>query len=74
MQDQDSNTTGKVKVFLEDVLKIIDAEIADAIRDVQSFVNQENWDGALQAQAVNLSFRLLRIKIAEMKGADDATR
>jgi len=29
MQDQDSNTTGKVKVFLEDVLKIIDDEIAE---------------------------------------------
>ena len=69
MQDQDSNTTGEVKVFLEDVLKIIDAEIADAIRDVQSFVNQEYWDGALQAQAVNLSLEMLRIKIAEMKGA-----
>ena len=74
MQNQDINTSGKVKVFLEDVLKIIDAEIADAIRDVQSFVNQENWDGALQTQAVNLSLGLLRIKIAEMKGADNATR
>ena len=50
-------------------MKIIDAEIADAIRDVQSFVNQEYWDGALQAQAVNLSLEMLRIKIAEMKGA-----
>ena len=69
MQNQDINTSGKVKVFLEDVLKIIDAEIADAIRDVQSFVNQEYWDGALQAQAVNLSLEMLRIKIAEMKGA-----
>ena len=68
MQDQDSNTTGEVKVFLEDVLKIIDDEIADAVRDVQSFANQENWEGALQAQAVNLTLELLRIKIAEMKG------
>ena len=66
MQDQDINTSGKVKVFLEDVLKIIDAEIADAIRDVQSFVNQEHWDGALQTQAVNLSLGLLRTKIAQI--------
>jgi len=74
VQDQDINTTGKVNVFLEDVLKIIDDEIADAIRDVQSFVNQEHWEGALHTQAVNLSLGLLRIKIAEMKGDDDATR
>ena len=74
MQNQDINTSGKVKVFLEDVLKIIDAEIADAIRDMQSSVDQEHWELALQSMAVNLSLDFLRTKIAEMKGADDATR
>jgi len=73
MQDQDISIGGKVKVFLEDVLKIIDAEIADAVNDAQSLTDEEQYEEAMQAQGIILSLGLLRIKIAEMKGADDAT-
>ena len=74
MQDQDSNTTGKVKFFLEDVLKIIESEISATGLDEQFFVNQEKWSEATMSQAANLSLRRIRTKIAEMKGVDDATR
>jgi len=73
MQDQDINTSGKVKVFLEDVLKIIDDEIADAVNDAKYFTDEEQYEEAMQAQGIILSLGLLRTKIAEMKGADDAT-
>jgi len=74
MQDQDINTSGKVKVFLEDVLKIIDDEIADAVNDALSLVDKEQWEDALNAQGAILSLDLLKIKVAMMKGDDNATR
>jgi len=67
MQNQDINASGKVKVFLEDVLKIIDAEIADATLKGQSFANKEKWRDAILEQAIKLSMRRIRIKILEMK-------
>jgi len=68
MQDQDSNTTGKVKVFLEDVLKIIDAEIAASKEAERSFASQENWHEAYISQAENIRLRIIRVDIAGMKG------